>query len=251
MNNRVTDISKEKTCDAIRHQWKFYYLIGAVPPEQFNFFYYIYFTLINLFVSIYYPLSIWINLCFISNFLVLLENLSMGITNAVCSFKVLNFFLYRKKLYSLKALFGILDKRIKFDDERQIVKKGVELSDGVFYFCSALYSLTISFSGLSTYLSNYNTYEKIMYPAWFPFDWTASKRNWYAAFLYQFIGLGIQGVQNACNDSYPVNYFIMFITQFKLLKKRIKRIGKDSKMSSKENYEELVNCIKDYSLLLE
>lgn len=233
--------------DGFKYQWKVYRFFGADPFEKSNFLYWFYFIMINLMISVYYPLSMIINLFFINDFKTILENLSMSFPNVACSFKLFNFIIYRKELRKINPLLESIDKQIISNDDKEILQKQIKLSQKINLIHCFVYVLTLFVNSLSAYLSNY---KKIVYPAWFPIDWTASKSNWYIIFFYQYIGVTIQALENACNDTYPVSYLMILTTHIHLLKKRIERITKDSDKSLDENYAELIQRIDEYNTLM-
>lgn len=233
--------------DGFKYQWKIYRILGADPVEESNTIYWIYFVVINLCLTIYYPLSILINLFFINDLKIMLENLSMNFTNVAHSFKLLNYIIHRKELRKINPLLESLDKNVVSMNDKHILKKYIKISQYICFIHIFLFVFTVNTSSLSAFLSDF---KKIVYPAWFPIDWKASKRNWYLVFCYQYFGITIQAIQNAMNDTYPVSYLLILTAHTRLLKNRIERVGKDSQKSLDENYEDLIKCIKDYKLTL-
>ncbi|XP_020717432.1 odorant receptor 2a [Ceratitis capitata] len=102
-----------------------------------------------------------------------------------------------------------------------------------------------------------------MYPAWYPFDYKASRINFWIAYGYQSVGFLVQCTQACSVDTYPQAYMRILIAHMQALSLRIERIGLNAndntstslkyltKEEMKRNYYELVSCIKDHKTIIE
>uniref|UniRef100_A0A1B0AYX7 Odorant receptor n=1 Tax=Glossina palpalis gambiensis TaxID=67801 RepID=A0A1B0AYX7_9MUSC len=91
---------------------------------------------------------------------------------------------------------------------------------------------------------------RLMFPAWFPFDWKSSSTSYWSALLYQFIGVNMLIVQNLVNDTVGPMSLCLLSGHVRLLAMRVARIGYNNRKSPKHHEDELKLCIEDHQKLL-
>uniref|UniRef100_A0A1B0GFD8 Uncharacterized protein n=1 Tax=Glossina morsitans morsitans TaxID=37546 RepID=A0A1B0GFD8_GLOMM len=92
--------------------------------------------------------------------------------------------------------------------------------------------------------------QRLMAPAWFPFDWKSSSTLYWSALLYQFIGLNMLIMQNLVNDTVGPMSLCLLSGHVHLLAMRVARIGYNKRKSQKYHEDELKLCIEDHQKLL-
>lgn len=217
--------------------------------------------MLNLSVTILFPATLIINCCLSENLNDLCENLYITITDVVCNFKFLNVFIVRKQLLKVRPILEQLDVRAKTtNDEISALQAGIDSAKYCFMTFFRLFCCAIVTSQLVVYMSNERM---LMYPAWFPFNWKNSKRNYLFAHSYQLYALIVQATQDLGNDTYPQAYLTILAAHIKALSLRIRNLGvvtmDDDKSCcnnidviewQRENYRKLVECIKDHKIII-
>ncbi|KAM8703368.1 hypothetical protein ACLKA7_008055 [Drosophila subpalustris] len=82
-------------------------------------------------------------------------------------------------------------------------------------------------------------------------DWRDSQIKLYIQATTEYIMMTIALVQNVLSDTYLLVYIFLIRCHFNLLMDRVQNLRSDSNKKEDENYEDLVNCIKDHKMILE
>lgn len=245
---------KIHTWQAFKNHWILWKCCGLQPPERDSKWYkpyIVYAIFFNITVTLFFPTTLIVNCVLSENLMELCENLYVTITDVVCNLKVINILFVRHKLLKVHRILDRLDVRAKTPEERQELQAGVQLARKWFIVFLRLYTGAVISSQLVVYFAKERV---LMYPAWFPWDWKASKRNFLWAHCYQVYGLTFQSLQNLGNDTYPQAYMVILIAQIRALGKRIKAVGSSlAKMQVSEDklYRELIDCVKDHETVQE
>ncbi|TMW45653.1 hypothetical protein DOY81_009267 [Sarcophaga bullata] len=230
--------------------WKFF---GLQPPKRDSKWfkpYIVYAIFVNMTVTLFFPTTLIVNLILSQNLTELCENLYMTTTDVICNIKFVNVFVVRHKLLKVRTILQRLDARVCTPEELDVLQKGIRSARQCFTIFLRLFCVAVITSQLVVYLSN----ERIlMYPAWFPWDWRASKSNFLYAHTYQLYGLTMQALQDLGNDTYPQAYLVILTAHIKALALRIKSLGKGVAVhtSDTELYQQLIDCIKDHKTIFE
>jgi len=172
-----------------------------------------------------------------------LKNLTMFVTCLSCSLKFIIYAYNFDKVQEMEQLLRQLDSRVSGKEETYIYNQlKTQLRNILFIFISIYLLAEMSFI--------FQDKRGLMYPAWFPFDWRNSTRNYCIANIYQIVGVSYQILQNYVNDCYPAVMLCIISAHTKMLYKRFERIGiKDT--GDCEVQKELEACITDHKRLLE
>ncbi|XP_023294052.2 odorant receptor 2a-like [Lucilia cuprina] len=243
--------AKVETWQAFKNHWILWKCFGLQPPKRDSKWfvpYIAYAIFLNVTVTLLFPTTLIVNLILSKNLTELCENLYMTTTDVICNVKFLNIFVVRHKLLKVRKILQRLDVRAKTHKEVAILEEGIKLARKCFMTFARLFCCAVISSQMMVYLSS----ERIlMYPAWYPWDWRASKKNYIYAFSYQLYGLIVQSTQNLGNDTYPPAYLIILTAQIKALASRIKDLGTNKNTSEEELYKELTDCINDHNTINE
>uniref|UniRef100_A0A1A9WFQ1 Odorant receptor n=1 Tax=Glossina brevipalpis TaxID=37001 RepID=A0A1A9WFQ1_9MUSC len=251
-------VAKIDSWKAFQHHWQLWRYLGVKPPNRNSVWFKPYITyaiFLIISVTLFFPITLIINLIQSKSMIEFCENLYNTITDVNCNIKFLNVFLIRKKLLNINQILKRLDLRAQTQEEINELQKGVNSAKNCFKIIARLYCVAVITSQLVAYLSS----ERIlMYPAWFPWDWRISKRNFLYAFSYQLYALIIQTLENLGSDTYPQAYLAILIAHIKALSLRIKALGNELTRFSNTNdirirneienhlYRELIGCIIDH-----
>uniref|UniRef100_A0A1A9ZWX3 Odorant receptor n=1 Tax=Glossina pallidipes TaxID=7398 RepID=A0A1A9ZWX3_GLOPL len=253
-------VAKIHTWKAFEYHWRLWTFFGLKPPPRNSTWfkpYVAYAIVLNISVTFFFPCTLIINLILAKNMNEVCENLYNTITDVICNVKFLNMFLVRKKLLQINQILKRLDMRAQTVEEINELEKGVNSARNCFKIVGRFFSIALITSQLVAYLSP----ERIlMYPAWFPWDWRASKRNFLYAHSYQLYGLILQTAQNLGSDTYPQAYLVVLIAHIKALSLRIKALGSEvtpfstsddelKKKNENHLYRELIDCIIDHETI--
>lgn len=247
------------THEALNYHWKVWRWMGLHRPLNIAYWpYTMYAILINLSVTLLFPVTLVANLFFAVNMQQLCENLTITVTDIVANVKYINVFFVRKKLLSVKDILSRLDKRIQSKEESDILKEAVRTSQSSFRIFLYIYTIGTTLSIVKVAIAKERL---LLYPAWFYVDWQHSMWVYLVVNAYQLFGLIVQAIQDCANDSYPPSYLCVLAAHMKVLQIRVrkigiptaadkKRIGKKSSFEE-ESYSKLTGCIKDYLDILE
>ncbi|CAD7085733.1 unnamed protein product [Hermetia illucens] len=233
---------------AIRALWVTMRILGMDPPEKYRVLYQVYSICLNTTITFYYPLSMFINMFLLDKKKEVVSNLTLTISMVVCGMKTFNNYLKRKELWKMREYLVELDSYLKFEADKEYLQYIVKVSLRYFILYASMYGLVIASCELPMVFS---TESRLLYPAWFPWDWRNSTRIYVAIHTYQFVGISIQIYQNLLNDTLPGILMWLLKGHLHILKSRIQRIGYDKNLSTKKNYNELVACIKSHKICFE
>ncbi|XP_073831196.1 odorant receptor 2a-like [Musca autumnalis] len=254
--------NKIHTWQAFRYHWILWKCCGLQPPKRDSKWfkpYLIYAIVLNVTVTLMFPITLIIDLILSQSLTELCENLYVTITDVTCNLKFINVFTVRHKLWEVRRILEHLDERANSPEQRRELRVGIQTSHKWFMAFLRFYTCAVITSQLVVYLSKERV---LMYSSWFPWDWKASKRNFLFAHCYQVYTVTVQTVQNLGSDTYPQAYIVILIAHIRALGLRIKALGSSLSSSSAtagtsrqftddELYGELVDCVKDHKIIHE
>lgn len=244
------------THSAVAYHWQVWQLMGLVQPADMSRTWFIIRGIvINVLVTLLFPLSLLAKLFFTYSLRELCENLTITITDMVANLKFINVFLVRHKLHEIRQLLRQLDERAmrlgnvqELAALRQAVqtsRRGFCIFAGIFAFGTALSCFRVAIA----------QERQLLFPAWFGVDWEHSNRAYVVIYAYQLFGLVVQALQDCANDSYPPAYLCILTGHMRALELRVRRIGYPEKQSLSLRrrgmiYRQLCDCIEDYINIL-
>ncbi|CAD7085734.1 unnamed protein product [Hermetia illucens] len=232
---------------ALEVLWVSMRILGLDPPEKHKVIYQVYSLCLNSTITFYYPISMIVNMFLLDTKKEVVSNLTLTISMFVCAMKTLNNYLKRKELRKIRDYLAKLDVDVKFAADEEYLEYIVKVSFRYFVFYAAAFGLVIATCELPVMFAHER---RLLYPAWFPWDWKNSTRIYYIIHSYQLIGIVIQIYQNLLNDTIPGILMWLLKGHLHVLKSRIERVGYDKSLSAEENYTELVACIKSHKICL-
>ncbi|XP_065369883.1 odorant receptor 59a-like [Calliphora vicina] len=209
--------------------------------------YILYSILLNILVTICYPLHLALQLFRSDSMADNIKNLAVCVTCVACSTK---FIIYSTKLSIIRQFEQILerlDARIKDDVEKNYFRRMRNRLRNVGLVFLSVY-LPVGITAELSFM--FREERSLLYPAWFPFDWLQSTGWFYVANVYQIVGIFFLLLQNYVDDTFPPMALCMLSGHIKILSLRVARIGYDEK-SLHENEEELNRCVEDQQSLYE
>ncbi|XP_039952553.1 odorant receptor 33b-like [Bactrocera tryoni] len=203
---------------------------------------------VNIFVTIFYPIHLTIGLFLVPTLADVFKNLAINITDVACSTKHFLFRYKLPKIREIQRLLKELDERVVAPDERNYfnasIRNGVRRIMLIFCVSYAADAVASAIDVLT------KKERELMYPAWFPFDWSANRYTYYASVLYQIVGVSLQITQNLAHDTFaPVSLCVM-AGQVRLLAMRVSKVGYDVSKTLVEHERDLNECIEDHKKLL-
>ncbi|EDV96502.1 GH16278 [Drosophila grimshawi] len=144
-------------------------------------------------------------------------------------------------------LLDLMDKRCTRMEERFEVHRCVVRCNTAFIIYTAVYSIFLTLTYLSSVLMG-----STPWGFYNPFiDYRSSPQNlWIACTFEYFVGSAASYLDEMA-DLYPLMFGLILRTHIKLLTERINRLRTNSDETEDQSYEELVNCCKDYKLIVE
>ncbi|XP_034487869.1 odorant receptor 59b-like [Drosophila innubila] len=240
------------TRDGCIYMYRLMKFIGWIPPKegQRRYLYFIWtFTTFAL-GTIYLPVG------FVLSFVKELDkfttdefltSLQVSINSCGSSVKCLILYIYLWRLRKTENILDELDKRIVKDRERQKVHETVALSNYIFLIFTIIYNGYIGYMCLSYVASG-----RAPYSVYNPFlDWRDSQINLYIQATFEYIITSIAVTQNQLSDTYLLVFMILIRGHFNLTMDRVRDLRTDPSKTEEENYEDMVNCIKDHKMILQ
>ncbi|CAD7085732.1 unnamed protein product [Hermetia illucens] len=230
---------------ALKALWVTMRILGLDPPEKYRVLYQVYSICLNTTITFYYPLSMFINMFLLDKKKEVVSNLTLTISMVVCGMKTFNNYLKRKELWKIREYLVQLDSEVKFEVDKEYLEYMEKVSFRYFVLYASMYGLVIA---TCEFPMLFATESRLLYPAWFPWDWKKSSRTYVAIHSYQLIGIIIQIYQNLLNDTLPGILMWLLKGYLHVQEARIERIGYDENASDEENYNELVACVKSHKI---
>lgn len=227
-------------------------ILGMSPPDNYRPLYWIYSILLNIFVTLGYPLHLIFGLFTSTTMYEIIQNVAINFTCSVCAMKTIAIWWRFNKVDVMFEIIQRQDQRFTSREEITYLRKEVYPPVRRIILLFSILCTFIGISGESAVLVTglLGTWN-LMYKAYFPFDVFASTKNYIAAHLYQFIGISYLILQNVVNDTFGASHLCLLRSQVRMLNIRVTKIGHDPKKSREENNQELLECIKVHKDLLE
>lgn len=244
------DGPQPKTKDATVYLFRGLMIVGYLPPKKYLVPFYIWTIFINAFVTVYLPIGFLLSfLTRISNFSPseFLTSLQISVNCFGCSLKmVVLLFLYKRLIKGTKFM-DKLDLRVSEPEDKEQIRKIVAFSNRSHIMFAVLF-LTYAGSTFLTAVTNgrppYQVYNPFM-------EWTERPLYFVIQAGVEYFMIDFHCYQQALLDSYPVIYITIIRTHLHILTRRIRKLGQDSKLSSDERYEALVQCVLDHKNIME
>ncbi|XP_073837440.1 odorant receptor 59a-like [Musca autumnalis] len=246
------ELNKLNTKSLFNTHFMCWRILGMMPPRNYRPLYWIYSLIVNVTVTIGYPLHLILGLFTSTSMYEVIQNLAITLTCTVCSMKT---FAIWWRFKDVDRMFDIVkgqDEHTRPGEQmeymQQKVHPPIKSLLRLFYVLCSMVALTaevsLIFNGLrGSWL--------LMYKSYFPFDPFGSTMNYTIAHIYQFIGLCYTVTQNLVNDTFAGAHLSLLGGQVHLLGMRVSNIGHDPKKSLAENNKDLLECIHDHLDLLE
>lgn len=239
------------THSAVAYHWQVWQLMGLIRPANMSrTWFMLRGIVINVLVTLLFPLSLLAKLFFTHSLRELCENLTITITDMVANLKYINVFLVRNQLHEIRQLLRQLDERaIRLRNVHELAalrravqtaRRGFCIFAGIFVFGTALSCFRVAIA----------QQRQLLFPAWFGLDWQHSNAAYFLICAYQLFGLVVQALQDCANDSYPPAYLCILTGHMRALELRVRRIGYADRQPRGAIYRELCDCIEDYISIL-
>lgn len=229
-----------------RSHWAIWKLVGATHAQvDWKWLYIVYSLILNLLVTVWYPLHLGLLLFRNKSLSDDITNLSIFATCLACSLKF-SIYVYKfKNVEQMEQLLKQLDSRVETVEEKLIYSQLKKQLRGILFVFIGIY-LPVGVLAEMGFL--FQKRRALMYPGWFPFDWVNSSRNYYIAHVYQIVGIGIQIMQNYVNDCFPAMMLCLISAHIQMLYVRLQKVGEDKSLDAEQQLEA---CITDHKCLLE
>ncbi|EDW62021.1 uncharacterized protein Dvir_GJ19983 [Drosophila virilis] len=229
-----------------RSHWTVWSVLG-VTYRQIKWLqpYIVYSLVVNLLVTVWYPLHLGLMLFKNASLTDDILNLTTFATCLACSLKFSIYAYNFDKVQQMEHLLSQLDLRVKSAAEKAIYSQlRTQLRNILFVFIGIYLPVGV-FAELAFIFKDEPA---LMYPAWFPFDCVNSTRNFYIAHVYQIVGIGYQLMQNYVSDCFPAVVLCLISAHIKMLYVRFEQVGVDD---AEDAEYQLEACITDHKRLLE
>ncbi|XP_061397708.1 odorant receptor 33b-like [Musca vetustissima] len=205
-------------------------------------------SVLHVAISFWYPMHLTLGLLSLPNQGEIFKNLSITITCIVCTMKHILLRMKLKQMRDIENLLVELDDSVGSREEYEYFTNGPKkyaqwIAKAYLYFYMGANVAAISMVLL-------DSERRLMYPAWFPFDWNSSSLVYWSVLMYQFMGVTTQIVQNLVNDASAGVLLCLMSGHVHLLSMRVSRIGHDSKKMEKDNLVDLEKCVEDHLKLI-
>uniref|UniRef100_A0A1I8PMT6 Odorant receptor n=1 Tax=Stomoxys calcitrans TaxID=35570 RepID=A0A1I8PMT6_STOCA len=228
-------------------------ILGMLPPKNsYRPLYLLYSLVINLGVTVGYPLHLIWGLFTSTTMYEVIQNMAITLTCTVCAMKTLAIWWRFNKVFVMFEIIRRQDERLTLPHDIRYMRREVYPHVRRIIL---LFSILCSFIGasgeLSVLVAGLLGDWKLMYQAYFPFDVYAKTRNYIVAHIYQFVGISYMILQNVVNDTFGAAHLALLGGHVRMLCMRVSNIGHDVTKTKKENNRELLECIQDHKDLME
>ncbi|XP_043071755.1 odorant receptor 59a isoform X2 [Drosophila grimshawi] len=229
-----------------RSHWIVWKILGINPKDiSWKRLYSTYKVILHLVVTVWYPVHIGICLFRNSNLTDNIRNLTIFLTCLACTTKFIIYAYNFNKIHRIEKIVQQLDSRVTGTAQRNIHNQMATQLRNIVYIFIGIY-LPIGVAAELAFL--FQEERALMYPAWFPFDWKKSNRNYFLSHLYQIIGISYLLLQNYVNDCFPAAVLCLMSSHIKMLYERFEQVGFDD---AEDPEDQLEACITDHKRLLE
>ncbi|CAD7085717.1 unnamed protein product [Hermetia illucens] len=177
----------------------------------------------------------------------ILLNLSVNLTSIAINLKFANILFRRRNILDVNTWVHQLDTRVSSAQEQECIRSAVRIAHKMFYLTCVMYSGSIILGEFNALLSHEN---KLLGPAWYPFDWQHSTWKYCIVHVHQSVVSVLYMLQNVSNDTFPAIYMIVLTSHIKTLNIRIRKLGVESTESWQVTNAKLIQCIKDQQMLV-
>ncbi|KAH8420658.1 hypothetical protein KR222_004636, partial [Zaprionus bogoriensis] len=256
------------THSGVEYHWQVWQLMGLIRPSGMpRHWFLLRGIVINVLVTLFFPLTLLAKLFFTYSLRELCENLTITITDLVANLKFINVFLVRRQLQEIRQLLRQLDKRamqLRNGEEIAALRQAVLTAQRSFRTFAGIFVFGTTLSCIRVAIGQER---QLLFPAWFGLDWRQSDWAYFLIYSYQLFGLIVQALQDCANDSYPPAYLCILTGHMRALELRVRRIGypdRDSESEQELNphllydhrrrrrvvYAQLCACLEDYMNIL-
>lgn len=211
--------------------------------------YKLYGMFIQFAVNVYFPFSLIYGLFQLKNPRDILENVAISVAVLTCGMKS---YVIRGKIKDIRALGEIskaFEKEAKLNDQEYslITEFRVKSQKYLWFFLFSFGSLVVSgFMIVVTFDTR-----RLMYPGYFPYDFTQTRLIYGATLGYQWACLSIHVVGNVHFDSFPGLLTFLMCQHLRILDLRITKIGYDPECTYEENNQFLKKAVNDHRQIIE
>lgn len=239
--------------DIVKNHQLFWYVNGirGANPNWKPFrrdLYRCYQILIHTFISVYYPASLMIGLLQLTDIRSILENVAMNFTVSMCTLKSYLFWSNMEGFKQCENISRRMDEKAKDDAEGIAVL--MALKKKIKFLLVPYFLTTIVSVSAVIIMQFFNTEKRLIYPAYFPFDWAKNDYIYIATMMYQGGGIALQAFMNLANDTYLSLTMCLLTCHINVLSVRMSKIGMNVNKSKEETHEDLKVAIKDHKELL-
>ncbi|XP_037826579.1 odorant receptor 42b-like isoform X2 [Lucilia sericata] len=245
-----TDGPQPQTKDAAVYLFRGLIIVGFMAPKIYVIPFFIWTIFINLFVTVYMPIGFLLSFLTRSSSFTpseFLTSLQISVNCIGCSLKMFVFlFLYKRLLKGTKYM-DKLDLRVTESEDKMQIRKIVAFSNRSHIMFATLFLTYASSTFLTSVING-----KPPYQVYNPFfEWTDRKRYFIIQAGLEYFMIDFHCYQQALLDSYPVIYITIIRTHLHILTRRISKLGQDTKLSSDERYEALIQCVLDHKNIMD
>lgn len=150
-----------------------------------------------------------------------------------------------RKLSDLANLIHKLDLEVQQPELKDYLCKRIRFGSQL---CRAYVVVSIStclaaiFSALLT--------GKLLFPMWIPFDWQNSRLIYWTVLCCALLSYACIAFEDLLGDLVRIIYILIIPGHLYVLGERVSRIGYDQFKSNRENYEELIGCVRTHQMII-
>lgn len=196
-----------------------------------------------------YPGSLLAALLELRNVGLILENLAITFTLGMCTVKLAFTWSNMQGLKKCKSISDKMDEKARKNPEEFAIllnlKKKVR-----FLMAPYLFLYTVGCTSVLLSLFFYGG-RRLIYPAYFPFNWKTNNVIYGAVLVYQGIGCVLQDYSNMVSDTFLPLVMCILTHHQKVLSLRISKIGTNKNKCKEDNHNDLRLAIRDHKEIME
>lgn len=178
----------------------------------------------------------------------ILESLAISFTIVMDSTKLYLFWRNMEGLKHCKLISEKLDETAKANpDEFKIL---LSLKKKAKYILALYFFSYSSICAIALPRLFVNSEKRLLYPAYFPFNWKANNFIYRTTFAYQWVAAVLQAYGSLVTDTFIALAMCLLTYHLRVLSMRISKIGTNPNKSERENHEDLRAAINDHKDIL-
>ncbi|KAH8282521.1 hypothetical protein KR054_008133 [Drosophila jambulina] len=206
-------------------------------------------VIVHILVTGWFPLHLLLHLLLHPSPADLFKNLTMSLTCVACSLKHVAQLYRLPEIVEIESLIKQLDECIEGDQEHRYYQDHVLIQARRFTRCLYIsFGIIYAVFLVGAFAQLFDGNRELLYPAYFPFDWSRNRYLFGVAYGYQVISIMVEGIQGLSNDTYSPLTLCLLGGHLHLWAIRMAKLGFEE--TPIDQHQRLLMYIEQHKLLM-